>query len=135
MELIILVDFLVAKEVTKTPCPSLLYAEQCELVRMLVLGRLRSLTHLDDVLITEEEAAAAIQNTMGSRINQVWEASSFSTKPRSINHTRHSVWLHIIPLQIGDVETKDFWFYIFLYFFFFKKKNIFVCLWLCRPAF
>lgn len=81
-------DFLVAKEVTETLCFSLLYAEQCELVRLLVLGRLRSLTHLDDVLITEEEAAAAVQNAMGSRINQVWGACSFSTKLRSLNYTR-----------------------------------------------
>ncbi|ROL49635.1 Leucine-rich repeat-containing protein 9 [Anabarilius grahami] len=42
-----------------------------ECVRMVVLGRLKTLTHLDDVLVMEEEAAAAIQVVARSRINQI----------------------------------------------------------------
>lgn len=44
---------------------------QNECVRMVVLGRLKTLTHLDDVLVMEEEAAAAVQVAARSRINQV----------------------------------------------------------------
>ncbi|KAJ7990764.1 hypothetical protein DPEC_G00290290 [Dallia pectoralis] len=39
-------------------------------VRMAVLGRLSTLTHLDEVLVTEEEAAAAVKMAAGSKINQ-----------------------------------------------------------------
>ncbi|XP_041928695.1 leucine-rich repeat-containing protein 9 [Alosa sapidissima] len=61
---------------------------KCESIRMLVLGRLRSLTHLDDVLITEEEAAAAVQVAMGSRINQACllaHARTDAERPRSLS--------------------------------------------------
>lgn len=44
---------------------------QSEAVRMTVLGRLTTLTHLDDVLVAEEEAADAVQMAAGSKINQV----------------------------------------------------------------
>lgn len=44
---------------------------QNECVRMVVLGRLKTLTHLDDVLVMEEEAAAAVQVVSRSRINHV----------------------------------------------------------------
>uniref|UniRef100_A0AAQ5ZN19 Leucine rich repeat containing 9 n=1 Tax=Amphiprion ocellaris TaxID=80972 RepID=A0AAQ5ZN19_AMPOC len=39
--------------------------------RMTILGRLTTLTHLDDVLVAEEEAAEAIQMATGSKINQI----------------------------------------------------------------
>uniref|UniRef100_A0A3Q1ARH7 Leucine rich repeat containing 9 n=1 Tax=Amphiprion ocellaris TaxID=80972 RepID=A0A3Q1ARH7_AMPOC len=42
-----------------------------ETVRMTILGRLTTLTHLDDVLVAEEEAAEAIQMATGSKINQI----------------------------------------------------------------
>ncbi|KTG39503.1 hypothetical protein cypCar_00002327 [Cyprinus carpio] len=42
-----------------------------ECVRMVVLGRLKSLTYLDDVFVMEEEAAAAVQVAARSRINQI----------------------------------------------------------------
>ncbi|XP_042565653.1 leucine-rich repeat-containing protein 9 [Clupea harengus] len=61
---------------------------KCESVRTLVLGRLRSLTHLDDVLITEEEAAAAVQIAVGSRINQaclVAHSRTEAERPRSLS--------------------------------------------------
>lgn len=44
---------------------------QPEAVRMTILGHLTDLTHLDDVLVAEEEAAEAVQMAAGSKINQV----------------------------------------------------------------
>lgn len=44
---------------------------QPKAVRMTILSRLTTLTHLDDILITEEEAAKAAQVAAGSKINQV----------------------------------------------------------------
>lgn len=44
---------------------------QSKAVRMTILGRLTTLTHLDDVMVAEEEAAYAIQMAAGSKINQV----------------------------------------------------------------
>lgn len=38
---------------------------------MIILGHLTTLTHLDDVMVTEEEAAEAVQMAAGSKINQV----------------------------------------------------------------
>uniref|UniRef100_A0A8D3DG26 Leucine rich repeat containing 9 n=1 Tax=Scophthalmus maximus TaxID=52904 RepID=A0A8D3DG26_SCOMX len=40
-------------------------------VRMTILGRLTTLTHLDDVMVTEEEAADAVAMAAESKINQV----------------------------------------------------------------
>uniref|UniRef100_A0A4W5RBJ4 Leucine rich repeat containing 9 n=1 Tax=Hucho hucho TaxID=62062 RepID=A0A4W5RBJ4_9TELE len=59
-----------------------------EAVRMTVLGRLISLTHLDDMLVTEEEAGAAVQMAAGSRINQVSllaHSRTDSERPRSLS--------------------------------------------------
>lgn len=44
---------------------------QPKAVRMTILSRLTALTHLDDILITEEEATKAAQVAAGSKINQV----------------------------------------------------------------
>lgn len=44
---------------------------QPEAVRMTILGRLTTLTHLDDMMVAEEEAADAVQMAAGSKINQV----------------------------------------------------------------
>lgn len=41
-------------------------------LRLSVIGRLKALTHLDGVLITEEEAADAVRYIAGSKITQVW---------------------------------------------------------------
>ncbi|XP_061113948.1 leucine-rich repeat-containing protein 9 [Conger conger] len=63
--------------VLRKHAPSLLRLHLCHnpwhkpgTVRSTVLGRLKTLTHLDDQLVTEEEAAAAVQLAADSRINQ-----------------------------------------------------------------
>ncbi|XP_041710984.1 leucine-rich repeat-containing protein 9 isoform X2 [Coregonus clupeaformis] len=59
-----------------------------EAVRMTVLGRLINLTHLDDMLVTEEEAGAAVQMAAGSRINQaslLAHSRTDSERPRSLS--------------------------------------------------
>lgn len=38
---------------------------------MTILGRLTTLTHLDDMMVAEEEAADAVHMAAGSKINQV----------------------------------------------------------------
>lgn len=47
------------------------FSIQPETVRLTILGRLTALTHLDGVLVTEEEAAEGAQMVTGSKINQV----------------------------------------------------------------
>lgn len=44
---------------------------QPKIFRMTILSRLTNLTHLDDIIITEEEAANAARLVAGSKINQV----------------------------------------------------------------
>lgn len=44
---------------------------QPEAVRRTMLGCLTTLTHLDDIMVAEEEAADAVQMAAGSKINQV----------------------------------------------------------------
>lgn len=44
---------------------------QPEAVKMTILGRLTTLTHLDDMMVAEEEAADAVQMAARSKINQV----------------------------------------------------------------
>ncbi|XP_051504244.1 leucine-rich repeat-containing protein 9 [Myxocyprinus asiaticus] len=59
-----------------------------ECVRTLILGRLKTLTYLDDVLVTEEEAAAAVQMAVRSRINQaslMTYSRIDSERPRSLS--------------------------------------------------
>uniref|UniRef100_A0A3B5A6D4 Leucine-rich repeat-containing protein 9-like n=1 Tax=Stegastes partitus TaxID=144197 RepID=A0A3B5A6D4_9TELE len=59
-----------------------------ETVRMTVLGRLTTLTHLDDVLVAEEEAAEAVQMAAGSKINQASLLAHSRTnedRPRSLS--------------------------------------------------
>ncbi|KAM7375862.1 hypothetical protein PAMP_005628 [Pampus punctatissimus] len=59
-----------------------------ETVRMTVLGRLTTLTHLDDVLVAEEEAADAVQMAAGSKINQtslLAHSHTDSERPRSLS--------------------------------------------------
>ncbi|KAL0969049.1 hypothetical protein UPYG_G00222010 [Umbra pygmaea] len=57
-------------------------------VRRTVLGRLKTLTHLDGTLVTKEEAAAAIRMTTGSRITQaalLAHSRTDSEPPRSLS--------------------------------------------------
>ncbi|XP_053191128.1 leucine-rich repeat-containing protein 9 [Scomber japonicus] len=59
-----------------------------EAVRMTVLGRLTTLTHLDDVLVAEEEAAYAVQMAAASKINQtslLAHSRTNSERPRSLS--------------------------------------------------
>lgn len=44
---------------------------QPKTVRMTILGRLTTLTHLDDVVVAEEEAASAVKMAASSKMNQV----------------------------------------------------------------
>lgn len=44
---------------------------QPKAVRMTILSRLMTLTHLDNIMVAEEEAAAAVQMAAGSKINEV----------------------------------------------------------------
>ncbi|XP_040916935.1 leucine-rich repeat-containing protein 9 [Toxotes jaculatrix] len=59
-----------------------------EAVRMTILGRLTSLTHLDDVMVAEDEAADAVQMAAGSKINQaslLAHSRTNSGRPRSLS--------------------------------------------------
>ncbi|XP_036398728.1 leucine-rich repeat-containing protein 9 [Megalops cyprinoides] len=59
-----------------------------EAVRITVLGRLKSLTHLDNQLVNEEEAAAAVQIAACSRINQaalIAHSRTERERPRSLS--------------------------------------------------
>lgn len=49
----------------------LLSLVQPKTVRMTILSRLMTLTHLDNIMVAEEEAAAAVQMAAGSKINEV----------------------------------------------------------------
>uniref|UniRef100_A0A7N8YKB7 Leucine rich repeat containing 9 n=1 Tax=Mastacembelus armatus TaxID=205130 RepID=A0A7N8YKB7_9TELE len=58
-----------------------------EAVRMIILGCLTTLTHLDDVMVAEEEAAPAVQMAAGSKINQALllaHSRTNSDHPRSL---------------------------------------------------
>ncbi|XP_069571028.1 leucine-rich repeat-containing protein 9 isoform X2 [Brachyistius frenatus] len=61
--------------------------EKPEAVRMTILARLTSLTHLDGVLVAEEEAAEAVQMAAWSKITQaslLAHARTNSDRPRSL---------------------------------------------------
>ncbi|KAM9708384.1 leucine-rich repeat-containing protein 9 [Menidia menidia] len=82
-----------------------------ETVRMSILGRLTTLTHLDGILVAEEEAAEAVQKAVTSKINQaVLLAHSRTTRdrPRSLSllstaqllhHMRPAPWGHVRELE------------------------------------
>ncbi|KAM9341102.1 leucine-rich repeat-containing protein 9 [Symphorus nematophorus] len=57
-------------------------------VRLTILGRLTTLTHLDDMMVAEEEAADAVQKAARSKINQASLLAYSRTKserPRSLS--------------------------------------------------
>ncbi|XP_039994007.1 leucine-rich repeat-containing protein 9 isoform X3 [Xiphias gladius] len=59
-----------------------------EAVRMTILGRLTTLTHLDDMMVAEEEAADAVHMAAGSKINQaslLAHSRKNSDRPRSLS--------------------------------------------------
>ncbi|KAJ8411732.1 hypothetical protein AAFF_G00153700 [Aldrovandia affinis] len=58
------------------------------MVRTTVLGRLKTLTHLDEQLVTEEEAAVAVQIASDSRMNQaalLAHSRTDAERPRSLS--------------------------------------------------
>ncbi|XP_039597283.1 leucine-rich repeat-containing protein 9 [Polypterus senegalus] len=75
--------------------PALLYLDisnnpwlKTDSLRLAVIGRLKSLTHLNGVPVTEEEAAAALKRVTGSRITQVSLLAHSRTdevRPRSLS--------------------------------------------------
>ncbi|XP_058242803.1 leucine-rich repeat-containing protein 9 isoform X2 [Hemibagrus wyckioides] len=86
---------------------------QGESVQMVVLGRLKTLTHLDGMLVTEEEMAAAAHMTSTSRINLMLLLSQSRTdasRPRCLSllpaaqlltHLSSSPWKHTTDLEPG----------------------------------
>lgn len=44
---------------------------QPKTIRMAILGSIRTLTHLDDIMVAEEEAARAVEMAASSKITQV----------------------------------------------------------------
>ncbi|KAK5857406.1 hypothetical protein PBY51_010654 [Eleginops maclovinus] len=59
-----------------------------EAVRMTILGRLTTLTHLDDMMVAEEEAACAVQMAAGSKVTQaslLANSRTNSDRPRSLS--------------------------------------------------
>uniref|UniRef100_A0A3P8UAJ0 Leucine rich repeat containing 9 n=1 Tax=Amphiprion percula TaxID=161767 RepID=A0A3P8UAJ0_AMPPE len=83
-------------------------------VRMTILGRLTTLTHLDDVLVAEEEAAEAIQMATGSKINQASLLAHSRTnedRPRSLSLLSTAQLLyHLSPTPWGlGTELEPDW--------------------------
>ncbi|XP_053088423.1 leucine-rich repeat-containing protein 9 isoform X1 [Pangasianodon hypophthalmus] len=86
---------------------------QGESVRMVVLGQLKNLTHLDGVLVTEEEVAAATHVNSTSKINLMLLLSHSRTdadRPRCLSlltaaqlltHLKPSPWKHTTDLEPG----------------------------------
>uniref|UniRef100_A0A8C2ZFG9 Leucine rich repeat containing 9 n=1 Tax=Cyclopterus lumpus TaxID=8103 RepID=A0A8C2ZFG9_CYCLU len=69
-------------------------------VRMTILGQLTTLTHLNDMMVAEEEAAYAVLMTAGSKINQaslLVHSSTNSDRPRSLSLL--STAQHLCPLS------------------------------------
>uniref|UniRef100_W5LPU9 Leucine rich repeat containing 9 n=1 Tax=Astyanax mexicanus TaxID=7994 RepID=W5LPU9_ASTMX len=89
------------------------WTTQGECVRMVVLGRLRTLTHFDGVLVTEEEAADAEQMATVSKINEaslVAHSRVDSDRPRCLSllttaqlltHLWPSPWTHTAEPEPG----------------------------------
>ncbi|XP_059209989.1 leucine-rich repeat-containing protein 9 isoform X3 [Centropristis striata] len=62
--------------------------DRSKAVRVTILGRLATLTHLDNIMVTEEEAAFAVLMAAGSKINQASLLSHSRTnsgRPRSLS--------------------------------------------------
>ncbi|XP_022077491.2 leucine-rich repeat-containing protein 9 isoform X1 [Acanthochromis polyacanthus] len=84
-----------------------------ETVRMTILSRLTTLTHLDDVLVAEEEAAEAVQMAAGSKINQASLLAHSRTnedRPRSLSLLSTAQLLHRLspaPWGLGTELEPD----------------------------
>lgn len=64
---------------------------------MTILSRLTNLTHLDDIIITEEEAANAARMVAGSKINQVriLQNKLINEVQKSCDVVRRKVYMYI----------------------------------------
>uniref|UniRef100_A0A3Q0T553 Leucine rich repeat containing 9 n=1 Tax=Amphilophus citrinellus TaxID=61819 RepID=A0A3Q0T553_AMPCI len=81
-----------------------------EAVRMNILGRLTTLTHLDDVLVAEEEAAEAVQKSAGSKINQITTLNLDNQRiSKLINLSKlvNLCWASFNDNEISKVEGLD----------------------------
>uniref|UniRef100_A0A669EM59 Leucine rich repeat containing 9 n=1 Tax=Oreochromis niloticus TaxID=8128 RepID=A0A669EM59_ORENI len=82
-----------------------------EAVRMTILGHLTNLTHLDDVLVAEEEAAEAVQMAAGSKINQaslLAHSRTESDRPRTLSLLSTAQLLyHLSPSPWGLGKELD----------------------------
>ncbi|XP_072222222.1 leucine-rich repeat-containing protein 9 [Leuresthes tenuis] len=82
-----------------------------ETVRMTILGRLTALTHLDGMLVTEEEAAEAVQMAATSKINQATllaHSRTTSDRPRSLSLLSTAQLLHRLrPAPWGPVRELE----------------------------
>ncbi|XP_042074127.1 leucine-rich repeat-containing protein 9 isoform X2 [Haplochromis burtoni] len=82
-----------------------------EAVRMTILGHLMNLTHLDDVLVAEEEAAEAVQMAAGSKINQaslLAHSRTKSDRPRTLSLLSTAQLLyHLSPSPWGLGKELD----------------------------
>uniref|UniRef100_A0A3Q1F6L8 Leucine rich repeat containing 9 n=1 Tax=Acanthochromis polyacanthus TaxID=80966 RepID=A0A3Q1F6L8_9TELE len=80
---------------------------------MTILSRLTTLTHLDDVLVAEEEAAEAVQMAAGSKINQASLLAHSRTnedRPRSLSLLSTAQLLHRLspaPWGLGTELEPD----------------------------
>uniref|UniRef100_A0A669B307 Leucine rich repeat containing 9 n=1 Tax=Oreochromis niloticus TaxID=8128 RepID=A0A669B307_ORENI len=79
--------------------------------RMTILGHLTNLTHLDDVLVAEEEAAEAVQMAAGSKINQaslLAHSRTESDRPRTLSLLSTAQLLyHLSPSPWGLGKELD----------------------------
>ncbi|KAM6969606.1 leucine-rich repeat-containing protein 9 [Tautogolabrus adspersus] len=80
-----------------------------EAVRKTVLGRLTTLTHLDNVMVTEEEAAEAVHMAAGSKINQaslLVHSRTNDERPRSLSLLSTSQLLCLLSPAQWSINTE-----------------------------
>ncbi|XP_076841776.1 leucine-rich repeat-containing protein 9 isoform X2 [Brachyhypopomus gauderio] len=73
---------------------------RCDSVRMVLLGRLKTLTHLDGVLVTEEESETALQMNTTSKIDQACllaHSRSVAERPRCLSLLTAAELLTLTP--------------------------------------
>ena len=69
---------------------SVVLCAQPDSVRTTMVGRLGTLTHLDQIPVSEEEVAAAAQTTASSRITQVQWSRCLTTQQHTDGADEHS---------------------------------------------
>uniref|UniRef100_A0A8C5DWW1 Leucine rich repeat containing 9 n=1 Tax=Gouania willdenowi TaxID=441366 RepID=A0A8C5DWW1_GOUWI len=87
---------------------------ECDVMRrMMILSQLTTLTHLDDVLVSQEEAAQAAKKAAGSEINQVSLLVHGRTdveRPRCLSLMSTAQLLHCVspaPWSLGEELEPD----------------------------